>query len=211
MNGGHTDPGPTWMTRSGELVRLDRPDLTTVYAEDLFDGLARQRRWLGMLDVTVLQHLALCVVLARDVHELGPFEVAWCAAHDLHEAYTQDLIRPWKKLALGATNVGALLADIERGWAEHVHESIGLAPPPDHAAADPVRLIDARSVACEVVGERHPRSNWYLDRTRGGPPSVVELEAWEGVRVLSPRACWDTVELAIRMVTGRPIPRRWGR
>lgn len=208
---GHIEAGPQWITRSGEVVRLDRPDLTSVYAEDLFDGLVRQRRWLGALDVTVLQHLALCVVLARDVHGLGPFEVAWCAAHDLHEAYTQDLIRPWKRLVVGDTPIGAILRSMEEAWCDHVHEAIGLTPPPDHAAADPVRFIDARSVAAEVVGERHPHANWYLDRTPGGPPSVGELEAWEGVRILSPRACWDTVELAIRVVTGREIPRRWRR
>jgi hypothetical protein len=173
---------------SGEFVVLREPERTQVREDDLLRGLAGQRRYAGHVDCTVLQHLALCVLLAREVAGYDPIVVAHCAAHDLHEAYTGDLLRAWKA-------VSDRIALIEGQWQFHVYRHFGLQTPTDEEQTL-VKLVDRRAVAVETDGTRHPQAETFA-ADHGGPVAEVERECWQRVAMLRPGELWEGVRLAI--------------
>ena len=107
---------------SGQGVWLAQPGRTEVHEEDLRRGLVGITRYLGQIRVTLLEHLALCVLIAEDlaVHEsMRPQIRALVAAHDLHEVYVGDLMPGLKRLVPG-------LRAVEAAWEKHVHVALVL-------------------------------------------------------------------------------------
>jgi hypothetical protein len=166
-------------TASGAEIDYLRPELTKIVLEDCLLPLSRMGRYAGLIPVTVLEHLALCVELAK-YHSLDDVEVALCAAHDLHEAIMVDLPTPLK----------ALLPDyraIEDRWEAHVHRQLGLPWPRSEKQVKRVHFIDARAAVVEMALYAHPLARRKAERS-GGPATVDE------------RCCWVALELSERVV-----------
>jgi hypothetical protein len=170
-------------TATGRHVWYLEPSRTAVVEQDLYAHLSRQCRYAGAVEWTVLQHLALCVELARPY---GPDVMAYAAAHDLHEAYVPDL--PW---ALARLLPG--YAELSNAWEQHVHTSVGLEWPPPVAIEERVKRIDILAVHLEVHAV--PSSvaiRQALVETYGAPPSEALLDAARACQV-QPRGLWARV------------------
>jgi hypothetical protein len=121
------------------------------------------------MDWTVLQHLTLVILLARRVYNNEAEVVAYAAAHDLHEAYLPDIVRPLKQ------RLPAYVAMEER-WEAHVHTSLGLSWPPSDEVRKKVKAVDDRAVPIEAVLCGHPHADHYAHH-QGGPPDPSDLDA----------------------------------
>lgn len=132
-------------THVGQPVVYGDPSQTEVYWADLLVALSRQPRYCGFIEWTILQHLALCVLIAR-IRNRTDRIVALCAGHDLHEAYVLDIPKGLKECLPG-------YAPIEAAWERHVHESLGLAlPKPGEYAM--IKAIDVRALGVEMAEHR---------------------------------------------------------
>lgn len=182
-------PAPAHTASGREIWYLD-PSRTEVVPEDLRTHLARQCRYAGAVGWSVLEHTALVVELARRAG-CTPLEVAYCAAHDLHEAYTPDI--PWAlKLVVPGYD------QVEHLWAEHVHRSVGLAWPVPEAIQRIVRRYDLRSIVVEVhLGGTSEKLRADAIENLGGPPGAHEIEAGRWCQVQAP-ALWTRVWLAVQ-------------
>lgn len=176
------------VTASGALVWFHDPAQTEVRPGDLCIALGRMGRYAGAIPVTVLDHLALCVGLAR-LYGYSPEEIAYCAAHDLHEAYVLDLPAALK----------ALLPDyctIEDAWEAHVHRSVGLAWPLPPKTRDRMKYVDYRARVVEMTTAGHPRACFAADLD-GVPMAEPEYLCWL-LLPCSPLNRWDLVWDAIQ-------------
>lgn len=174
--------------RSGQLVDFARPDVTLV-EDDLVHGLSRSRRYAGVVDITVLEHLALCVKLAEIMFPGNRAVAAYVAAHDLHETYFPDIPSPLKKLI-------PQYKTMEAAWEAHVHRQLGLSWPLDAPVQGRVHEIDFRAPAIEPSVWGHPHGDHYAHH-HGGPPSRHELEIAEAVRWATPEENWSLVTSVI--------------
>lgn len=175
---------------SGVTVDYEDIESTEIRGDDLRIHLTRLCRYNGAVEFSVLQHLALCALLAE---KWGPVVKGYAAAHDLHEAYTGDLNGKIKRLPWLAD----LWLEFESRWAAHVHRSMGLPWPLPEQVQDMVDAIDHRALFVETF-------------TCGGHENLVErlrqpqaVSAWEQDRanlVLGMRtpALWAVVSGAIR-------------
>jgi hypothetical protein len=157
---------------SGQVLDLADPSSMIVTDLDLRTGITNGTRYAGQLDVSILAHLGLCVLLGR-VHGLDTLELAHVAAHDLHEAYTGDLIFVWKRLV-------PAIVDIENPWHAHVLDALGLDEPIPAA----VKRIDLRAVAVEAVTWEHPHAEHHMAH-HGGELDDRELHAGRVARRMS--------------------------
>ncbi len=129
-------------THTGQPIWFHRPEETEVKWADLDVSLCTQRRFLGYLDWSIAQHLALCIGLAR-IMGADDRLIALCASHDLHEAYTMDLVKGLKECLPG-------YAAIEQGWEKHVHVSLGLGWPLTADERRFVKRVDVRALGVEI-------------------------------------------------------------
>jgi hypothetical protein len=180
--------------RSGQLVDFAHPDLIVLEA-DLVHGLSRSRRYAGVVDITVLEHLALCVRLAAIMFPGNRAVAAYVAAHDLHETYFPDIPRPLKMLL-------PEYARMEKHWEAHVHLQLGLLWPLNEVVHDHVHEIDFRAPAVEPTVWGHPHGDHYAHH-HGGVPTESELAAAETVRWATPDENWQLVRDAIVVYLGR--------
>lgn len=177
-------------TRSGAAVWFERPDETEIVLGDLYGALRHQRRYGGVIDVTVLRHLALCVRLSRRLEVEDPRVAAYLAAHDLHEAYVIDV----------PTGLKECLSDyvaIEERWAERVHRAFGLAYPVPEEIRGEVRRVDKRALVVEMYAAGHPRRD-HAAEDHGGPPDAFETRCGAFAFGMSDPALWSIVVSALR-------------
>ncbi len=190
-------PLPALVLRSGIVVDYDAVEYTfPVLASDLYYSLAGQNRYASHIRVTVLQHLALGVLLCRQMFPGDVLAVAAFAAHDLHECYFPDMVRPLKRRM-------PAYQPLEDGFERYVHAQIGL---PIGAALREARerakIIDNRVPAIEPFTWGHPHADHYAHH-HGGPPTAEEIALGERVRTLSSQDCWRIVVAALTEAIGR--------
>lgn len=188
---------------SGATVDFDHPEDTPIYASDLYLILGRQRRYGGIVDVTVLEHLALCVVLAEAEYGRGSAEAAYIALHDGHEALLPDVTRPMKRRWPGYR----LLED---RWEAHVHRALGFEWPLPPDLAKRVKAIDdhAPAIEAEVWGATNPG---HYSRYHG-LPTVGEHLIGQEIRDVRRRLNDDARSLSLwREIIHPAITRYLGR
>lgn len=162
-------------TFSGQEVWYLEPHRTEIIESDLYEHLQNQGRYAGAIKVSILFHSALCVELAqRENHT--PEVVAYCAAHDLHEAYVGDIPSPLKQV------LPEFGERIERPWEEHVHRSLGMLypPPAERMVPEKVKHIDLRALVVESTMCGHPLANDIANRH--GAASEDERRAFKHIR-----------------------------
>lgn len=187
-------------THGGQMVHFLEPGKTKVEAVDLAVHLDRICRYTGAIEVSVLEHLAFCVVLARAMG-CDAEALAYIAAHDLHEAYVGDMSGPMKQV------LPEFKRRIEDPWAAHVHRSLGLQWPVPDAARREVEMADWMALCVEA--EAHQLYNETLNPN----PTVVDMvpmraatEMLLGVQQMGRALRWETVSIAIGMHTGISMP-----
>jgi len=131
-----------FLTFTGQNVRFLTPSKTEVVWDDLAFALGNEVRFAGHVPWTVLQHTGLVIKLAR-AEKCSKEEVAYVAAHDLHEAYVGDMPAPMKEVL-------PEFRPIERKWMQHVHTSLGLKWPVPAHINDVVKEIDNRALVIEA-------------------------------------------------------------
>lgn len=179
---------PDITTATGQPVWFTQPWRTQIVEDDLRIALGNARRYGGHYDVTILQHLALCVELAQ-LEGYSPVEVALCAVHDMHEAYVTDVPGPMKRY------LGDAWRDIESTWVQRLHEHFGL---PYWRHQDRVKRIDQLALIVEMFHKGHPLID--VAKMRAGiEPTTEHLIAGEYVLCWSsPAVAWHTVITAAR-------------
>lgn len=131
-----------YYTATGKPVFFNEPYKTIIDPRDLYIHLTHQSRYAGAIHLPILLHLALCVKIAKALglsHRL----VALCAAHDLHEAYCQDLTSALKRTITGYIY-------LEDEWSKRVHEGISL-DYPSAEEAEEIKLIDLYALWIETL------------------------------------------------------------
>ena len=129
-------------TFTGQNVRFLTPGRTEVVWDDLMFALGNEVRFGGHVPWTVLQHTGLVVKLAI-AEGCTKEELAYAAAHDLHEAYVGDVPAPLKEVL-------PEFQLIEDSWMKHVHESLKLKWPVPAHIEDVVKEIDYRALVIEA-------------------------------------------------------------
>ena len=180
-------------TRTGRHPVMSDPAGFEVVPEDLRYALSRQCRYAGHCDVTVLQHLHICIQLAH-LYGYDAAATAYCAAHDLHEAYVQDIVRPLKALLPDYQRIEAL-------WEAHVHRAVGLEWPLDPLMAQQVKRVDQRAVICEKVLTGFSLDARWIE-VHGGP--MVAPEDRVVMPVNDDPETWATVWNAVVRDGGTP-------
>lgn len=177
-------------SHSGALIDYIDVERTQVTDEDLQVQLSRLCRYNGAVEFSVLQHLALCAMMAKP-H--GPVVAGYAAAHDLHEAYIGDLIGPLKLQPA----LRAAWKPIEDRWERHVHAQMGLPWPAQEQTAEIVKAIDIRALNVETVAcEAHP--NLTMRMPQGPPVTGREHDQARLCLSMRPPALWKVVIEAIR-------------
>lgn len=172
-----TNAGEGLLLMSGQLAKIDDPDVALAFI-DIFYGLGNQCRYGGQVRVSVLHHLVLCVMLAELYYPDQLLIAAYAGAHDVHETYLPDAIRPLKRRV-------PLLVELERPWEAHVHKQLGLAWPRTPEISAAVERIDSRAVAIETQVWGHSRWQRYAE-AHGGRPTDRERAIGASVHALSP-------------------------
>lgn len=152
-------------TVTGAFVVFDDPDAVPLREADLRYHLGEQR-YHHAVDVTVLQHSALCVMLSLD-RGYDERLVALCAVHDWQEAYLRDLASPLK----------VLLPDyraLESRWESSIRRRLGLWQV-SRRDEDAVALVDRRALVAEMTVAGHPGLS-RVETECGGPAAEVELD-----------------------------------
>lgn len=174
-------------THTGQVVHYLDPSKTKVIAEDLQTHLGRIIRYGGARDVSVLEHLALCVTLAQR-RKFDPLTLAYVAAHDLSEAYILDLPTPMKDV------LPAYRELLEEPWDAHVHRAVGLEWPPPQDIATAVHDVDLRALVVEMF---MTNNHGLQEVLKWNSPATQEERkgwyAWVGTRHTS----WRTVHTAL--------------
>lgn len=169
---------------SGEPVWFLYPERTRIRAADLQTHLARECRYNGALPWSVLQHLALCVELARHA-AVAAAHLPYVAAHDLHEAVVGDLPTHLKRLL-------PAFAPIEDAWEAHVHRSMGLSYPPEPEVKAAVKRIDHLALALEMDRFGHAMAVGVAER-RGLVVTADVRDIIASVANRDQAACWAGV------------------
>jgi len=131
-----------FVTFTGRNVRFLTPGKTEIVWDDIIFALGNECRFNGHVPWTVLQHMGLVIKLAR-AEGYTKEELAYVAAHDLHEAYVSDMVGPLKELL-------PEFRRIEERWMEHVHTALGLEWPVPPHIEDVVKEADSRALVIEA-------------------------------------------------------------
>lgn len=189
-------------TATGAEIHYLEPERTPIREEDLRVHLARVRRYAGAYEITVLQHLALCVELAQAAGASDCL-LTYVAAHDLHEAYVGDL----------PTGLKQCLPDFQRLeelWEARVHHALGLGWPLHDKVAEAVKGVDHRALVVEMTHVEHPLLEIAAGQCGG---HATEDEMRLGRRVLTTsrgraplwRKVWGAVGLFGRLIEGPEV------
>lgn len=147
--------------RKALIRRYDRPEDVTLYETDLYHGCRTETRYLGVILVPLLEHLALCVLIARHGHASAKIK-ATCAAHDLSEVYLRDL----------PTGLKDLLPDykaLESRWQTRIYNALGLYDGLDESEwcqlTRVVKEIDTAALIVESTVHVHPGLGIMIEET----------------------------------------------
>ncbi len=157
-----------FMTASGTLHDVMRPEDAAILQEDLIAGL-RQYRYNAQIPVQLIDHLLSCVLIGR-INGADPEMCAYLGCHDLHEAIIGDVIYGVK------VAVPEFAERVEIPWERRVHHVMGLRlPDPGSYAARAVKAVDLRCLVAEmkVFGPKEMEQT-EIDRA-GGPASEAEV------------------------------------
>jgi hypothetical protein len=186
-------------TKSGQDIWYEDPSKILILEDDMFEALKNSRRYSGQLDVTILQHLALCVYLANH-YGCKPLETSYVAAHDLHEAYVNDIPKGLKECL-------PEYQKIETAWEDYVHKHLGLLYPLPKEIQTRVTFIDLRALCVEIWHGGWNQSNirqwnpiYRVALGTGGIPTEKELECMTYVSCREDEVLWGTIMDAI--ITG---------
>lgn len=84
------------VTRSGRIIDLAAPKVEDICIADVAWQLAHEIRWNGCLGLlSVAQH---CVAVEEALQECSPRVRLFGLLHDAAEAYTGDVVTPWKRV-----------------------------------------------------------------------------------------------------------------
>ena len=141
--------------------RYDQPDLRLVHQirDDLWKACMNSMRYMGNLNVSIYDHLILCVLISENTElmellglsHLNHQDYLWLRVlvllHDLHEGITGDICYPMKQRIKLCTNI---ISEIEDGWEFCIRASYMVEEPtPDMKQA--MKRIDNAAVIIEVV------------------------------------------------------------
>lgn len=171
-------------TASGQPVLFLDPPATVVLWEDLVVT-GKIYRFGAVLDWTVLQHSCLVTKLAHIAGASKKVQ-AYCAAHDLHEAYVGDIPAPLKEVV-------PEFRDVELPWMEHVHKSLGMEWPVPEEIEQEVKHHDLRALVVEADVFEHPLKKHIADKL--GAPSSKEKLAIEVFADAPPSAALGVVRM----------------
>jgi len=186
-------------TRSGVAFDYGDPDSYPLDSLELYRTARRIPRWGGRLklEVSLLDHLALCLVLHDQGAERWPRDqyqlvARYLAAHDLHEVVLLDVPAPLK----------ALLPDyraLEARWAESFHRRLGLTWPVPQKVQDRVKEIDLYAGAVELGNAGEPSDE---DASLIKPQIMAGQARWIWVCFAHPRRRWALVAHALCIAEG---------
>lgn len=129
-------------TFTGQPVKFLTPRNTEIIWDDIGFALGNECRFNGHVPWTVLQHTGLVIKLAQSSGYTKE-EIAYTAAHDLHEAYVSDMVGPMKEVLTEWKR-------IEERWEKHVHTSLGLEWPVPAEIKEKVKHCDNRALVIEA-------------------------------------------------------------
>lgn len=175
-------------TSRGHRIRFLCPEMIPIDPLDLKTHTRNICRYSGAVDWRLIRHLALCTDLVREKLKTGEqgisiIDAGYCAAHDLHESYVNDMVSGLKKHARN-------YASIENRWEVYVHKQIGL--PLHKANASFVKQIDLRALVIEMTCLNHPAAE-LVQEMFGGVPTEQELKSMEYIQSISLTDCWHIV------------------
>jgi hypothetical protein len=197
-------------TGRGYKIWFLKPELTPIDLEDIRYAASNICRYNGHCRWTLLQHLALCTLLAQFHVNRGyikvkegtvpegllttsvlsipeSYLVAQCACHDMHETYVGDVITGLKKYL-------SEFKTIELAWETYVLSTFGLDLPTGTTKWF-VKYIDNRALTLEMMGAHHLSANRIAEAF--GIPEEEEKNIYMFVKELDPQACWLIVKSAI--------------
>lgn len=179
---------------SGQPVDLLDPQPDQIRLEDIAVALSRAARFnghtLGAVPYNVAHHSYLCeTLLPADTAPMARLAVL---LHDAHEAYTGDLVAPFKAAVKVALENSGVVADpvgaIQWMLQEAVCAAAGLRFP--HPEIDPlIHEADLRALAIEKrdLLAAEPRA-WGDLPDVSEQPKLEPLDAWASAHVFTERA-----------------------
>lgn len=198
------------MTGRGYKIWFYHPERTPVDLNEIKHASTNICRFNGHFTWKLIQHLALCTMLAEYHTENGyvPYKtgagpngpltttiisdsasylIAQCAAHDFHEIYVGDVITGLKKY-LNEYKV------IEKLWETWVLKNFDLDYPEGNTKWF-VKYIDLRALTLEMIGNGHMKANTVIELY--GQPDEHELRIYEQISKSTPDQCWNIITKAI--------------
>ena len=184
------------MTKSGYKIWFKRPELTPIDMEDIRVATENICRFNGHHKWSLLQHLALCTLLAgfhlKTRRSSLPqaedtYLVAQCTCHDIHEVYVGDIVTGLKK-HLSEFQI------IENAWEAYVLSTLDL-DVPEGEIKSWVKYIDHRALTLEMMGAHHLASSKVMEAF--GLPDEEEINIYISVKKKDPDECWTIVKSAI--------------
>lgn len=180
------------ITITGQQIDFLHPEKTKVLPRDLCQGLQYEHRYGGHIGpYNVLSHLLFCKRMA-EAWGYSPLEIAMCAAHDLHEAYTKDISSPMKEV------LGEAWRRIEEPWERHVLTSVGFQWPIPPDLYQKYKKVDKRALVVETAYFEFPLYDYV---SQGDVESVTptEIDMLRRVLMLEPHEKWQEVWGAVGM------------
>ncbi len=193
-------------TSQGHKIWYLSPTLTFIDERDIKTSTANICRFNGHIDWKLIQHLALCTMLASHhvcqdfywceadgflqmivIEDDSALLVAQCAAHDFPEAYIGDIVTGLKQYLYDYKKIEYL-------WEEHVLGAFNLQIP-ESTVKQFVKYIDLRALCLEMHGGGHMAYSRICQNY--GTPSEQEFQIYEFVKELSLESCWRIVIDAI--------------
>lgn len=191
---------PDMTTICGHWIYFDKPEEATIDLEDLRIHTSNICRYNGAIDWKLQQHLMLCLLLAQHyapirLREQKPTEhkiqIAFAAAHDLHEVYVTDLVSGLKRHLPDYRAMEAL-------WENRVHESLGL--PLCYRNEDFVKYIDMRALAIETTCIGHPGAE-IISKRVGGYVDQTEIDIFNKSWNYGGERPWREIISAIKLAS----------
>lgn len=183
---------------SRQCAQFDTPSSIRFDWADVQVGLWNQCRYQGQIKVNVLQHSVVVLMLAKHRWPGDKLIHALAAAHDLHETFLPDIVRPLKKVI-------PQYHEWEERWEEWVHRSIGLPWPLTEDQKRRVEEVDSRAVTLEV--RNHPDANHFAfhhgDSERLSTVETNIADRWlptSSIRRKSPAEHMQLIRLAVEAV-----------
>lgn len=177
-------------TYKGHLVDFNIPSNTTIDIDDIKFALSNIRRYNGHLDWPLLKHLVLCVCLAQ-YNDYTDEEVAYCAAHDIHEIYVGDMVSTLKPFV-------PEFVRLEKNFEYHVHDFFNLDNWCLSENKCKTKWIDLRALCLEMT--LFPDNRFFALRIDLFPNlsfDEEEIQILHSIKRLSNEDAWEILSHAL--------------